>query len=375
MPPTVDPAVLEAGGVLGPKFGSQLVNRNDEQLRTAGAKAGDGSREPRLAGRRVGQATWATSAQLLYRYAMVAVFLLLFVVMAIASPTFRDPQNLSNLLQQNSIIGIVACGMVVMIISGGFDLSVGAVGAMSAVSGAAVFINLASLPFGPFPAVITAVVVATLCGLINGLLIGKVGINPFVTTLGTQTAIRGVLLIITDGRPIYGVPSYFNWVGLGRLGPIPVAVLMWAAVIVLTMFVLRSTRFGHYVYAVGGNKNAARLAGINVDRTLIGIYAFGGFCAGVAGVLALGTTLVAQPTAAETWPLTAIAAVVVGGVPLAGGSGGVWAAVLGTLLLGTVSNALNLLGVSPFWQPAVTGLVILIAVGLDSYQRKRRATE
>jgi ribose/xylose/arabinose/galactoside ABC-type transport system permease subunit len=324
---------------------------------------------------RHGESRRSSSAQLLYRYAMLAVFLVLFVVMTIASPTFRNPQNLANLLQQNSIIGIVACGMVVMIISGGFDLSVGAVGAMSAVSGAAVFINMPDLPLGPFPAVVTAIFVATMCGLLNGVLIGKVGINPFVTTLGTQTLIRGVLLIITDGKPIYGVPNYFNWVGLGKLGPIPFAVIMWAAVILLTMFVLRSTRFGHYVYAVGGNANAARLAGINVDRTMIGIFAFGGFCAGTAGVLALGTTLVAQPTAAETWPLTAIAAVVVGGVPLSGGSGGVWAAVLGTLLLGTVANALNLLGVSPFWQPAVTGLVILIAVGLDSYQRKRRATE
>lgn len=316
-----------------------------------------------------------SSGQLLYRYAMVVAFLGLFVVMAVASPTFRDPQNLANVLQQNSIIGIVSCGMVVMIISGGFDLSVGAVGASAAVAGAAVFINLSSLPFGPFPAIVAAIAVATLCGLVNGLLIGKVGINPFVATLGTQTAIRGVLLIVTDGKPIYGVPSYFNWIGFGKLGPIPFAVIMWAAMILLTMFVLRSSRFGHYVYAVGGNKNAARLAGINVDRTYIGVYVFGGFAAGVAGVLALGTTLVAQPTAADTWPLTAIAAVVVGGVPLTGGSGGVWAAVLGTLLLGTVSNALNLLGVSPFWSPVVTGLVILTAVGLDSFQRKRRATE
>lgn len=346
------------------------MNGKEEKVEVTVARSGAGL--PELDGKPRGNVAslWGSSAQLLYRYAMVAVFAVLFVAMAIASPTFRDPANLANLLQQNSIIGIVACGMLVMIISGGFDLSVGAVGATSAVVGAAVFINV-SAPLG----ITAAIAAAVACGLINGVLVGKVGINPFVTTLGTQTAIRGLLLIVTDGRPIYGVPSYFNWVGLGRLGPIPVAVILWASVIVLTMFVLRATRFGHYIYAVGGNRSAARLAGINVDRVLIGTYAFGGFCAGVAGVLMLGQTLIAQPTAADTWPLIAIAAVVVGGVPLSGGSGGVWAAVLGTLLLGTVANALNLLGVSQFWQPVVTGLVILIAVGLDSYQRKRQATE
>jgi ribose/xylose/arabinose/galactoside ABC-type transport system permease subunit len=305
----------------------------------------------------------------LYRYAMLAIFTVLVIGMAIASPNFRDPVNLVNVLQQNSIIGIVACGMLLMIITGGFDLSVGAVGAMSAIVAAWVFINL-SIPLG----IVAALGVGIGTGLINGLLIAKVGMNPFVATLGMQVLIRGVLLIVTDGKPIYGVPSEFTFVGLGRVGPIPVAVLIFGAVVAATFVILRYSRFGHYTYAVGGNKEAARLAGINVDRVLVGVYAFGGLCAAIAGIVMLGQTIIGQPGAAEFWPLSAIAAVVVGGVPLSGGAGGVGNAVLGTLLLGTVANALNLLGVSQYWQPAVTGLVILAAVGIDSYQRKRRAS-
>jgi ribose/xylose/arabinose/galactoside ABC-type transport system permease subunit len=308
--------------------------------------------------------------QLLYRYAMVVSFLVLLGVMLVVSPTFRNPANLTNILQQNAIIGIVACGMLVMIIAGGFDLSVGAIGALSAMVGAAAFATL-SIPLG----VVVALGAAVAFGLFNGVLIGKIGINPFVATLGTQVIIRGILLISTNGQPVYGTPQEFIWVGLGKVGPVPVSVIIYALVIVMTGLLLRFTRMGQYIYAVGGNAEAARLAGINVDRVLISAFVFGGLCAGIAGIVMLGTTLIGHPTAAETWPLTAIAAVVVGGVPLSGGSGGVGAAVLGTLLLGVVANSLNLLGVSQFWQPVVMGAVIILAVGLEAYQRKRRANE
>jgi ribose/xylose/arabinose/galactoside ABC-type transport system permease subunit len=314
-------------------------------------------------------ATPSRTPPALYRYAMLLIFVVLLIGMAIVSPIFRDPANLVNVLQQNAIIGIVACGMLVMIVTGGFDLSVGAVGAMSAIVAAWVFINVSMwLGIG------AALVVGIATGLINGLLIAKIGMNPFVATLGMQVLIRGVLLIVTDGKPIYGVPNAFTWVGLGKVGPVPVSVIIWLAVVLATLVILRFSRIGHYVYAVGGNKEAARLAGIDVERVLILVYAFGGLCAAIGGVVMLGQTIIGQPGAAETWPLSAIAAVVVGGVPLSGGSGGVGNVVLGTLLLGTVANALNLLGVSQYWQPAVTGLVILVAVGIDSYQRKRRAS-
>jgi ribose/xylose/arabinose/galactoside ABC-type transport system permease subunit len=168
------------------------------------------------------------------------------------------------------------------------------------------------------------------------------------------------------------VPESFTIVGLGRIGPVPIATLIFAAVAIVTWAVLRLTRFGHYVYAVGGNKEATRIAGVNVDGVIVLAYGLGGLYASIAGIVLLGTTDIGQPASAADWPLSAIAAVVVGGVPLSGGVGGVGRAVLGTFLLGVVANSLNLLGISPYWQPAVTGAVILIAVGLDSYQRKRR---
>lgn len=308
--------------------------------------------------------------QMASRYAMLSFFAVLVVVLMVASPSFRDPANLLNILQQNSIIGIVACGMLLMVVVGGFDLSVGAVGAASSCVAAAMFVHL-----GVVPGVIAALVVGLSVGILNGVLIAKVGINPFVTTLGTQVLVTGLLFIATNAAPIYGLPEGFTFIGLGRIGPLPVAFLIFSGVVALTFVILRFTLFGHYIYAVGGNRDASRLAGIGVDRVTIAVYAFGGLFAAIAGLVLLGQTNIGQPASASTWPLSAIAAVVVGGVPLTGGVGGVAGAVLGTLLLGTVANALNLLSVSPYWQPAITGLVILLAVGLDSYQRKRTGGE
>ncbi len=309
-------------------------------------------------------------AQLASRYGMLGIFAVLVAVLTVVSPIFRDPANLVNVLQQNSIIGIVACGMLLMIVVGGFDLSVGAVGAMSSVVAAMTFKEA-----GIFPGVLAALAVGLAFGLLNGVLIAKIGINPFVATLGTQVLIKGLLFVATNAQPVYGLPEGFTFIGLGRIGPVPVAAIIFAGVVTLTFVILRFTRFGHYVFAVGGSRDASRLAGINVDRVTIAVYGLGGLFAAIAGLVLLGQTNIGQPASAEAWPLAAIAAVVVGGVPLTGGVGGVGWAVLGTLLLGTVANALNLLSVSPYWQPAITGLVILVAVGLDSYQRKRTGNE
>ncbi len=301
------------------------------------------------------------------RYAISVVFFVLLVGLLIASPDFRDPRNLWNVLQQNSIIGIVALGMLVMMIAGGFDLSVGAVGAAAAVVAAAAFVNL-SVPIG----VVAALLVGLAIGLTNGTLIAKVGINPFVTTLGTAVFIQGLLFVATDAKPIYGLPSEYTFVGLGRIGPVPVASIIYGVVAVSVWLVLRLSRFGHYVYATGGNKEASRLAGVPVDRVIIGAFGLGGFLAAVAGLVLLGQVNIGQPAQQAAWPLAAIAACVVGGTSLTGGVGTVPGVVVGTLLLGVVANALNLFGVSPYWQPAVTGVIILAAVGIDAVQRKRK---
>lgn len=300
-------------------------------------------------------------------YALLVIFLALIVVFSFTVPHFATVANLSNILQRNSIIGIVACGMLLMIILAGFDLSVGAVGAMSSVVAAALIVHV-SIGAG----VAAGLLLGLLVGLVNGFCIAKIGINAFVTTLATQVLVTGFLFVGTAAQPVYGVPEAFTVLGLGKIGPLPVPTLIFAGVAVLVWALLRFTSFGHYIYIVGGNRTAARLAGINVDAVTIATYGIGGLLAGVAGIVLLGETTIGQPASATDWPLSAIAAVVVGGVPLSGGVGRVGGAVLGTLLLGIIANALNLLGISPFWQPAVTGAVILVAVGLDSYQRRQR---
>src|SRR2546425_3539283 len=296
---------------------------------------------------------------------MLVVFLGLFLVFAATSPAFRSSANLVNLLQQNATFGIVACGMLLMIVTGGFDLSVGAVAAMSGVVGAYLITHLPGLaiPLG----VLGALATGALAGLLNGVLIAVVGINPFVATLGSQILTRGLLYIATDARPIYGMHAEFATVGIGEIGRFPVATSLFALVALGTFLLLRFTQFGHYLYAVGGNEEASGLAGIQVSRVKTLAYVAGGTLAALGGLVLLGQTNIGQPAAAEQWPLTVIAIVVVGGTPLSGGTGGITSVILGTFILGMVGNALNLYNASPYWQPAITGLILLTSVGLERY--------
>lgn len=298
-------------------------------------------------------------------YGLFVTFVVLFIALAIGSPSFRNPQNLLNLLQQNAVNGIIACGMTMMMISGGFDLSVGASAALSGMVAAALFLQF-SIPIG----IVGGLLASTFVGLVNGLLISKVGINPFVTTLGTQIITRGLIYVSTNARPIYGLPMSYMVVGLGKIGPLPVATTLLVIVAVVTHVLLKHTRFGQYVLSVGGNEEAARLSGINVGRIKTLVFTLGGALAGLGGLILLGQTLTGQPQAANGYELNAIAAVVVGGTSLSGGQGTISGTVIGVLLMGMIANALNLLNVSPYWQPVVTGFILLLAVGFDATSKK-----
>ena len=304
----------------------------------------------------------------LSRHALLGVFFVLVVVLALMSPTFRAPANLVNIVEQQSIIGIVACGMLLMIMLGGFDLSVGAAGAATSVLAAWIMGSS-----GIFAGAVAALLLGAVIGLSNGWLIAKLGINPFVVTLGMQSLVTGLLFVATDATPVYGVPRSFVFFGLGRVGPIPMAAIVFGLVALAVWALLKFTTFGHHIYAVGGSREASRLAGIPVNRVTIAVYTIGAVLAALGGLILLGQTSIGQPSAATTWPLSAIAAVAIAGAPLTGGSGSVGPVVIGTLLLGTISNGLNQFGVSPYWQPAITGAVIIFAVGLDTVQRRRRA--
>jgi ribose/xylose/arabinose/galactoside ABC-type transport system permease subunit len=307
-------------------------------------------------------------AALARRQGILLVFVALVAILFATKSTFGTYQNIINVLQQNSVIGIIACGMTFAIILGGFDLSVGSVTALSNVVGATIMIvmDVPGIPVGILGAVLACLIV----GAANGWLIAFLGVNPFVATLGSMTVVRGLLYVATNASPRFGVPYSFTNLGLGRLLGIPVPAILFAAVAALLGFVLHRTRFGHYVYAVGGNAVASARMGINAARVRFAVYVLVSACAAVSGIILIGQTASATPQAALGYELTAIAAVIVGGASLGGGRGRLSGTIVGVFLLGVVANALNLFGVSPFWQPVATGLILIVAVALDGYSKR-----
>jgi ribose/xylose/arabinose/galactoside ABC-type transport system permease subunit len=310
----------------------------------------------------------ATLASLARRHGILAVFVALVAVLFATKATFGTYQNIINVLQQNSVIGIIACGMTFAIILGGFDLSVGSVTALSNVVGATLMIELgpAGIPVGIAGALIACLMV----GAANGWLIAFLGVNPFVATLGSMTVVRGLLYVATNASPRFGVPYSFTTLGLGYVLGIPIPAILFAVVAILLGFVLHRTRFGHYVYFVGGNAVASAQMGVNARRVRFAVYVLVGACAAVSGIILIGQTASATPQAALGYELTAIAAVIVGGATLGGGRGRLTGTIVGVFLLGVVANALNLFGVSPFWQPVATGLILIVAVALDGYSKR-----
>jgi ribose/xylose/arabinose/galactoside ABC-type transport system permease subunit len=307
-------------------------------------------------------------AALAQRHGVLAAFILLVAFMFAATSTFGTYQNLSNVLAQNSIIGIIACGMTFAIILGGFDLSVGSMTALASVVGATLMIDfgMVGVPLG----ILGAIAACLLVGATNGWLIAYLGVNPFVATLGTMTVVRGLIYVATNASPRFGVPYSFTTLGLGRLFGVPNPAILFLVIALLLGFVLHRTRFGHYVFAVGGNSVAAARMGIDAASVRFAVYVLVSLCAAVAGIILVGQTASATPQAALGYELTAIAAVIVGGAPLGGGRGRMTGTIVGVFLLGVVANGLNLFGVSPFWQPVATGLILIAAVAFDGYSKR-----
>jgi ribose transport system permease protein len=285
---------------------------------------------------------------------------------------FLSPENLINVLRQNSMVGLVALGMTFVILTGGIDLSVGA---LLAVAGA-VAATLAAQ--GSLVAVLAGVGVAAALGLVNGMLITKARIQPFVVTLATMIAARGAVLAFT-GEESVRVPRTAEglvWLGRGSLGPLPVPVALLALAYALGWVVLRYTTFGRHVYAVGDDPDAARLLGLQTDRVLLATYALSGALAGLAGVVLAARLGAGQPVAGTGWELDAIAAVVVGGTLLTGGQGGAGLTVVGVLLLGVILNLLNLEGtLSPWWQWVIRGVFLLAVVVVQGRAARRAADD
>lgn len=293
--------------------------------------------------------------------------LALSVVLAIMAPNFLTVGNLFNVFQQITVLAVLALGGTAVIITKGIDLSVGSVLGLGAVVAGWTF-TVAGLPMGV--AIIAGIAVGALAGLINGLLITYGRLPPFVATLAMLSVARGLALIITDGRPITGYPEWFRWFATFQVfGVVPVSVLIVAVMFVVGSLYLRYRPTGRALYAIGGNEEVARLSGIDVRRAKLKVYTAAGALAAVGGLFLTARLNSAQPTAGTTLELDVIAAVVIGGASLNGGSGRLSGTLVGALIIGVVRNGLNLLGVSSFWQQIVIGGVIAIAVMTDTLRK------
>ncbi|PTJ63005.1 ABC transporter permease [Mammaliicoccus sciuri] len=289
--------------------------------------------------------------------------ILLIVVISIMNSAFLDLSNLLNLLRQVSINGLIAFGMTFVILTGGIDLSVGSILALSSAFTAI----LITSGLDPIVALIVGVLGGFLLGVFNGVLVTFGSMAPFIATLATMTIFRGLTLVVTDGNPITNLgDSYmFQLFGKGYFFGIPVPAVTMIIVFIILTIILQKTTFGRHTYAIGGNEVASKISGIKVNRVKILIYGISGLMSALAGAILTSRLNSAQPTAGTSYELDAIAAVVLGGTSLTGGKGRIVGTFIGVLIIGVLNNGLNLLGVSSFYQQVVKGIVILIAVLID----------
>lgn len=307
-------------------------------------------------------------AQLWERYGILGVLLLLVIFMAVVAPNFLTVRNGFNVAQSVSINAVLAAGMTMVIITGGIDLSVGSIVAVSGV-GAVIAINGG---VNPIVAVIFGLTLAAVAGLINGAAIAYLMLPPFIVTLGALTYLRGVAYSLTDAKPVpIDGKSPLDFIGNGSVAGIPSTVIIMIITYAVFWFILERTRFGRHVYAVGGNPEAARLGGVKVKRVLLRVYVISGVTAGIAGIMFAARVRSGQVTAGEGYELDAITAVILGGTSLFGGKGHIFGTMIGALIIGVLSNGLILMGVPFYTQLIVKGAVVVLAVAAD-YIRTRR---
>ena len=295
--------------------------------------------------------------------------IILFIALIIASPHFLTATNLSSVVRQTAVINIMALGMTVIIISGGIDLSVGSILGLAGLLGAMAMEG--GVPV--FPSVLIGIAAGLACGFVNGFLITRLKIAPFIVTLGTLGIYRGMALIISKGLPVHRLPPGFAVLGEGTIAGIPYVLFLLLLCAVAVHILLEHTRLGRYAFAIGSSPAAAVYAGIPVAFHTTAVYAIGGMLTGLAGMIEASRLMTGQPTAGQGYELQAIAAVVIGGGSLRGGEGSVVGTLVGAFIMGLLSNGSDLLGISNYVQQVVIGAVIILAVAVDEL-RKRRVT-
>ncbi|MCS6836609.1 MAG: ABC transporter permease [Anaerolineae bacterium] len=290
---------------------------------------------------------------------------LIVLVFSSQSPIFLTGPNIINILQSSAINACIAIGMTLVIISGGIDLSVGPIAALAAVVSATLMFNGTA----PLLAVPVGLGIGITCGIVNGLLIARVGLQPFIVTLGTLSLYRALALIYTGGNPILSVPKPFRDFFNGNIGGIPMPVILVALASLVAWVILRKTPLGEYLLAVGGNEEAARVNGVPVILTKVSTYAVSGFLAALAALILVGRLGAAEPILGNQWELNAIAASAIGGTSLMGGKGSIIGTLMGAIILGAMINGLTLMNVQAFYQLLATGIIILLAMIVDRITR------
>lgn len=291
--------------------------------------------------------------------------LIIVVVFSLLTPVFLTAPNLINILQQSSLNAVIALGMTLVIISGGIDLSVGPTAALSAVIGATLMV--AGVPI--YVAILAALGVGILCGLFNGVLVAYAGLQPFIVTLGGLSLYRALALIYTGGNPVFGIPPEFRALTNGTLLGIPAPVIIVAIIALLLWILLNKTPLGEYILAVGGNEEAARIAGVPVAKTKVATFVISGSLASIAAMILVGRLGAAEPTIGNLWELDAIAAAAIGGASLMGGKGSIVGTLIGAIILGALRNGLTLMNVQAFYQLLATGIIIIAAMLIDRATR------
>lgn len=306
-------------------------------------------------------------ADIYSKFGIFIILLTTIIVGAFCSDIFLTGGNLINVVRQNVTIGIVACGSLMVLISGEVDLSPGSVAAFSGCVAAMIMVKTGSVLL----ALLAGLLIGTTFGWVNGFVITKFGIPSFIMTLATQLAARGAILAITDAKPFSGLGN-MTWFGQGYVGPIPVPVILWLIMIVFTWLILNKLRFGRHLYAVGGNSDAAKASGIRVDSIKRRAFAFAGAMAGLGGVILMARVNSGQPTGGEALEFDAITAVIIGGTSMSGGVGNIYGTVAGALFVGFLTNIMTITNVNSYYQKIVQGIIIAIAVIIDVKVRNKK---
>ncbi|WP_044481444.1 ABC transporter permease [Paenibacillus antibioticophila] len=301
-------------------------------------------------------------------FAAFVGLLVLIVGFSIASPDFFTTYNLMNIMRQASIIALLAIGMTFVIIAGGIDLSVGAIASISGTLAAQVMISSGG---GVFVGVLTGLGVGIAVGFVNGLIISKFKVPPIIATLALMSVSQGLALAVTGGYPVSGLPDSFAWLGRGFVGAVPIPVIILLLMYIVAHIILNHTKFGAYVFGLGGNEEATRLAGLNVNKIKIWVYVVSGITAAVSGLILASRLGSGQPLAGQGMELNAIAAVVIGGASVAGGVGGVIGSLIGALIMSVLNNGLDLMNINSYYQMIFTGIILALAVASQSKKRKR----